>query len=71
MLFPQIGEDFFPSVDAGQMRLHVRAPPATRLETTQHDFAEVEGAIREIVGSDQIDVVLTISGCPTAASTSP
>jgi multidrug efflux pump subunit AcrB len=64
MLFPQIGEDFFPSVDAGQMRLHVRAPPATRLEQTQHDFAEVETAIRQIVGSDQIDVVLDNIGLP-------
>jgi multidrug efflux pump subunit AcrB len=64
MLFPQLGEDFFPAVDAGQMRLHVRAPPASRLETTQHDFAEVERAIREIVGSDQIDVVLDNIGLP-------
>jgi len=30
-LFPQLGRDFFPQVDAGQMRLHVRAPPGTRL----------------------------------------
>jgi len=63
-LFPQLGEDFFPSVDAGQMRLHVRAPPASRLEETQHYFAEVEGAIREIVGDDQIDVVLDNIGLP-------
>ena len=63
-LFPQIGQDFFPSVDAGQMRLHVRAPPATRLEQTQQYFAEVESAIREIVGSDQIEVVLDNIGLP-------
>jgi multidrug efflux pump subunit AcrB len=63
-LFPQLGEDFFPSVDAGQMRLHVRAPPATRLEQTQQYFAEVESAIREIVGSDQIEVVLDNIGLP-------
>ena len=55
-LFPQLGEDFFPQVDAGQMRLHVRAPPGTRIEQTQQYFAEVEAAIRKIVGSDQIDV---------------
>jgi hypothetical protein len=34
-LFPQLGRDFFPQVDAGEMRLHVRAPPGTRIETTQ------------------------------------
>ena len=54
----------FPPVDAGQMRLHVRAPPATRLEETQRDFAEVERAIREIVGADQIDVILDNIGLP-------
>ncbi|HYA58852.1 MAG TPA: efflux RND transporter permease subunit, partial [Burkholderiaceae bacterium] len=31
LLFPSLGRDFFPQVDAGQMRLHVRAPPGTRL----------------------------------------
>src|SRR4029077_8120400 len=35
LLFPLLGRDFFPQVDAGQMRLHVRAPPGTRLERTQ------------------------------------
>ena len=35
LLFPGLGMDFFPQVDAGQMRLHVRAPPATRMEDTQ------------------------------------
>jgi multidrug efflux pump subunit AcrB len=63
-LFPSLGEDFFPAVDAGQMRLHVRAPPATRLESTQQYFADVERAIGEIVGSDQIDVVLDNIGLP-------
>src|SRR6266478_6791227 len=53
LLFPQLGRDFFPQVDAGQMRLHVRAPPASRLEEAQRYFAEVEGAIYQIVGRDQ------------------
>ena len=63
-LFPRLGRDFFPSVDAGQMRLHVRAPPASRLEETQRYFAEVETAIRQIVGQDQIDVILDNIGLP-------
>ncbi len=64
LLFPQLGRDFFPQVDAGQMRLHVRAPPASRIEETQRYFAEVETAIRQIVGSDQIDVILDNIGLP-------
>jgi multidrug efflux pump subunit AcrB len=63
-LFPRLGMDFFPQIDAGQMRLHVRAPPGTRLEETQKYFAEVEAAIREIVGNDQIEVVLGNIGLP-------
>jgi multidrug efflux pump subunit AcrB len=64
LLFTQLGEDFFPQVDAGQMRLHVRCPPGTRIETTQSDFAAVEGVIRQIVPNDQIDVILDNIGLP-------
>ena len=64
LLFPQLGRDFFPAVDAGQMRLHVRAPPGTRIERTQEYFSEVEAAIRRIVGDDQIEVVLNNIGLP-------
>ena len=46
------------------MRLHVRAPPGTRIEQTQEYFAEVEAAIRQIVGNDQIDVILDNIGLP-------
>jgi multidrug efflux pump subunit AcrB len=64
LLFPLLGRDFFPQVDAGQMRLHVRAPAGTRLEQTQQDFAAVEAQIRKLVGNDQIDVMLDNIGLP-------
>jgi multidrug efflux pump subunit AcrB len=64
LLFPMLGRDFFPQVDAGQMRLHVRAPPGTRLEKTQQYFAEVEAKIRSLVGADQIEVMLDNIGLP-------
>ena len=64
LLFPALGRDFFPQVDAGQMRLHVRTPPGTRLEQTQEYFAQVEGAIRQLVGAGQIDVILDNIGLP-------
>jgi multidrug efflux pump subunit AcrB len=64
LLFPFLGRDFFPQVDAGQMRLHVRAPAGTRLEKTQQYFAEVEAQIRKLVGNDQIDVMLDNIGLP-------
>jgi multidrug efflux pump subunit AcrB len=64
LLFPTLGRDFFPQVDAGQMRLHVRAPAGTRIEQTQDEFAHVEAAIRKLVGSAQIDTVLDNIGLP-------
>src|ERR1700689_4973090 len=64
LLFPALGRDFFPQVDAGQMRLHVRAPPGTRLEETQADFARVEAAIRAIAGGAQIETILDNIGLP-------
>ena len=64
LLFPALGRDFFPQVDAGQMRLHVRAPPGTRLEETQADFARVEAVIRDIAGNRQIDTILDNIGLP-------
>jgi multidrug efflux pump subunit AcrB len=64
LLFPLLGRDFFPQVDAGQMRLHVRAPAGTRIEKTQEYFAEVEAQIRHTIGSGQIDVMLDNIGLP-------
>jgi multidrug efflux pump subunit AcrB len=64
LLFPQLGQDFFPRVDAGQMRLHVRAPVGSRIEQTQADFARVEAEIRRIVGDGEIDTVLDNIGLP-------
>ena len=63
-LFPILGRDFFPSVDAGQMRLHVRAPAGSRIEVTAQYFARVERAIRQIVGNDQIKNMLDNIGLP-------
>jgi multidrug efflux pump subunit AcrB len=68
LLFPLLGMDFFPQIDAGQMRLHVRAPPATRIEDTQKYFAGVETALREIIGDDQIDVILDNIGLPYSST---
>lgn len=63
-LFPRLGMDFFPSVDAGQMRLHVRAPAGTKIETTQAMFAQVEHEIRHVVGNREIDTMIDNIGLP-------
>src|SRR5207247_5557893 len=58
LLFPHVGQDFFPSVDAGQFRLHVRAPAGTRIEDTERIFGEVEDAIREVVPDSDRAMIL-------------
>jgi multidrug efflux pump subunit AcrB len=57
-LLPFIGQDFFPSVDAGQMRLHVRVPLGTRVEETARRFSEIEEAIRQMVPAHEIALIL-------------
>jgi multidrug efflux pump subunit AcrB len=61
-LFPRTGRDFFPSVDAGQFRLHVRAPAGTRIEETERIFGQVENAIREIVPDSERALILDNMG---------
>src|SRR5213080_2785838 len=63
-LFWLIGMDFFPTVDAGQLRLHVRCPAGTRLEETARRFADVEDVIRQTIPADEIDIVLDNLGLP-------
>ncbi|HEY7423530.1 MAG TPA: efflux RND transporter permease subunit, partial [Gemmataceae bacterium] len=61
-LAPRIGQDFFPSVDAGQFRLHVRAPSGTRIEETEQTFQQVEDVIREIVPASEREMILDNMG---------
>ena len=65
-LIPMIGKDFFPTLDAGQMRLHVRAPAGTRLEETERYFARVEDFIRTKIPADEIEVMLDNIGVPNS-----
>lgn len=65
-LTPLIGRDFFPSVDAGQLRLHVRCPPGTRVEETERRFAEVERVIREEIPREELRTLLDNMGIPVS-----
>ena len=60
-----IGTDFFPAVDAGLMKLHVRAPIGTRLEDTEQLMMRVEARIREIIPPGEIDTINDLEGLPT------
>ena len=74
-LLPFVGSDFFPKVDAGQIRLHVRAPADTRLEQTEQYFAQVEASIRKMIPKNELadiidDIGLPYSGLNVATSDS-
>ena len=58
VVFPFIGKDFFPTVDAGQLRLHVQAPTGTRIEMTEEAFGKVEESIRTIIPQNEINFLI-------------
>ena len=59
-----LGRDFFPSVDSGQIRLHMRAPTGTRIEETARLADEVEKTIREMIPASEVGTVLDNLGLP-------
>jgi multidrug efflux pump subunit AcrB len=67
LLLPQLGQDFFPSVDAGQFRLHVRARSGTRIEETAKLVDEIESAIRREIPADQFRGMLDNIGIPASS----
>ncbi len=65
-LVPFLGENFFPTVDAGEMYLHVRAPVGTRIEDTAALFDRIEDKIRELVPANQLDSMVDNIGLPVS-----
>ncbi|HET6981492.1 MAG TPA: efflux RND transporter permease subunit [Myxococcaceae bacterium] len=65
-LFPLLGKDFFPAVDAGQLRLHVRGPAGMRIEETQNLFARVEERIHKVIPATELDSTLDDIGVPVS-----
>ncbi|WP_394845315.1 efflux RND transporter permease subunit [Pendulispora brunnea] len=65
-LFPLVGRDFFPNVDAGLIKLHVRGAPGTRLEETEVQFAKIEQTIRSVIPKDEIRTLLDNIGVPNS-----
>src|SRR5579871_2613330 len=61
-----IGDDFFPYVDAGQMRLHVRCPTGTRIEETERIFAAIEAEVRQVIPPTELDTILDNIGLPNS-----
>ncbi|UFS69524.1 efflux RND transporter permease subunit [Geomonas sp. RF6] len=60
-----VGTDFFPSVDAGIMKLHVRGPSGTRIEETEMLVQRVETRIRQLIPADELETLNDMIGVPT------
>ena len=64
ILIPWLGRDFFPSVDSGTFKLHLRAPTGMRIEETANLCDLVERSIRQQIPSDEIQSVIDNIGLP-------
>ena len=65
-LAPFLGSNFFPSIDSGEMALHVRAPIGTRLEDTAALFDHVEQVVRQTVPPEQLKTIVDNIGLPVS-----
>jgi len=63
-LWPFLGENFFPAVDSGQILMHVRAQPGTRIEETARLFDLIEQNVRGLIPPDQLDNIVDNIGLP-------
>jgi CzcA family heavy metal efflux pump len=63
-LYAFLGENFFPEVDSGQILMHVRAQPGTRIEETVRLFDLVERTVRKTIPPDQLDNIVDNIGLP-------
>ena len=64
VLYPWLGQDFFPAVDAGQLKLHLRARTGTRIEETARLCDQVDGVIRETIGPKEMGTLIDNIGVP-------
>jgi multidrug efflux pump subunit AcrB len=63
-LWPFLGENFFPAVDSGQILMHVRAQPGTRIEETARLFDLIERTVRSTIPPEQVDNIVDNIGLP-------
>ena len=67
LLVPFLGRNFFPSVDTGQILIHVRNQIGTRVEETANRLADIQKAIRQVIPPDNIDTMADNIGMPNSS----
>ncbi|RQZ59701.1 AcrB/AcrD/AcrF family protein [Burkholderia cepacia] len=66
LLVPWLGRNFFPTIDSGEISLHVRAPVGTRVEETAAEFDRIENTIRGVIPPAQLREVVDNIGLPNS-----
>jgi multidrug efflux pump subunit AcrB len=66
LMVPFLGSDLFPSVDAGQIRLHMRAPIGTRIEETTALCDRIEASIRKRIPKEELESIVDNIGFPNS-----
>ena len=64
LVWPWLGSNFFPSVDAGEIKLHFSAPTGTRVEETARLADEIDGLIRGVIPAPEMDTIVDNIGVP-------
>jgi multidrug efflux pump subunit AcrB len=64
LLYPWLGQDFFPTVDSGQFKLHVRAHTGTRIEDTARLCDQVEAVIKQQIPPSELGPIIDNVGLP-------
>ncbi|CUS46230.1 MAG: efflux RND transporter permease subunit [Pseudomonadota bacterium] len=64
LLVPFLGQNFFPSVDAGQITMHVRTPVGSRIEQTSAEFDRIQRRIRQIIPAQELVSIVDNIGLP-------
>jgi multidrug efflux pump subunit AcrB len=64
VLFPFLGQNFFPSVDTGQFDMHVRTRAGTRIEETASTVDQIEQMIRQVIPANQVNMIVDNMGIP-------
>jgi len=66
ILGPWLGTDFFPNVDAGQIKLHIRAPTGTRVEDTARIVDNIDQTIRQVIPAQELETIVDNIGLPVS-----
>lgn len=66
LLVPFLGRNFFPTVDGGQILMHVRTKVGTRLEESANQFAKIQTAIRQLIPPQELDTIVDNIGIPVS-----